>query len=1139
MLSWHEGFGLTGWEAIAAQVPLIVSQESGLYKLVQESAGAPGIACMKVLDIQGQEGDDDAANFTEADEKHVRDAILEMVRDMPQWQQNAAFLKDCLTQKLVCTWEHTAQTFCAGLGLESSPPPAARVEVPPASVRPPAPELSAPQAETTAPPHTTSTLIHIPHLTWPDALKDEIPDRFLLVPASGVVPFHHHRHGLLQQHLDWVLAAEPPITLRLLAGPGGTGKTRLLIEVCRRLQAEHGWHAGFLQSSDHLDQELRALVQTARSCLIVVDYAETRAQDIVDLVRTAKSIGHHGPLRLVLLARGGGDWWAQLSDRVQDNPAVASILHSHSTKMGPYSMSEVDIALDERPAIFHEALTAFAAKTGLALPTLPIPDLSAVCFQHLLFLHLAALAALRGRVVTDQQELLSATLSHERGYWRRALAEAAIEEQYLDGFEQLLAHLTLIGGTRSAADTKQVIRLTPLLREAAPLVRDRLFQLLRPFYGRDGGTHGVEPDLLGERLVAEALAKDDELLDVVFASPDHTAERVRYAYTVLTRLARHGQHERQWLQRALERHLQHTTDDAMAVAMETGAPMPAMMAEVLKNPRTPARQKLINALRVQVPKETVNLLEFAVTIAEQHVALLTKKGSKKNFTVRLNAKDAYALLASRYQATGRFTEALGALQQALDFALAFASSKPSDANQQMLAEVYMSLAELYAKTGHFREALKSAQRAESILRTLARKLSGVYRPAWANALLNLGNRLGAVGRYGEALECTQQAEHIHRELAQAQPEVHRPAWAATLHNLGNCLGEVGRYAEALACTQQAEHIHRELAQAQPEVYRPDWAQALHNLGNCLGEVGRYREALECTQQAEHIQRELVQAQPEVYRPDWAQALHNLGVCLGEVGRYGEALACTQQAEHIHRELAQAQPEVYRPTWADALNNLGYLLNTLGRYTEALEHAQQAEHIECELAQAQPEVYQPDWAMSLCNVAEALFLAGEMRRALPPAEQASALYSALVARYPKTYQEHHGWCQRLLAEILLANGDLAHALGKAQTAVTVLDEMFRERPGYAPAEYGKALEVLARCQREREGDSASLQTLRRALRELEAHYLRHPAALHTVMQTIVASLRSLAPDTVEQEVPQAVLAMLQRHPADFATTSVRS
>ena len=48
MLSWHEGFGLTGWEAIAAEVPLIVSLDSGLYRLVDELLGPSGTACLKL-----------------------------------------------------------------------------------------------------------------------------------------------------------------------------------------------------------------------------------------------------------------------------------------------------------------------------------------------------------------------------------------------------------------------------------------------------------------------------------------------------------------------------------------------------------------------------------------------------------------------------------------------------------------------------------------------------------------------------------------------------------------------------------------------------------------------------------------------------------------------------------------------------------------------------------------------------------------------------------------------------------------------------------------------------------------------------------------------------------------------------------
>jgi glycosyltransferase involved in cell wall biosynthesis len=187
MLSWHEGFGLPGWEAIAAQVPLIVSRQSGLYSLVQESIGDPGIACLKVLDIQGQEGDDDSANFTEEDEAHVRDAILEMVRDMGRWQQNAASLKGFLADKLVCAWEHTARQFCEALGIEVNTPPVACAEglSEPAPTSTHRPEIIPVKTETTVPGPPASTLIQIPHLEWSDALKEDVPDRFLLLPASG------------------------------------------------------------------------------------------------------------------------------------------------------------------------------------------------------------------------------------------------------------------------------------------------------------------------------------------------------------------------------------------------------------------------------------------------------------------------------------------------------------------------------------------------------------------------------------------------------------------------------------------------------------------------------------------------------------------------------------------------------------------------------------------------------------------------------------------------------------------------------------------------------------------------------------------------------------------------------------------
>lgn len=48
MPSWHEGFGLVAWEAVAAGVPLIVSKESGVYEFLDEQFKTGYVEAIKV-----------------------------------------------------------------------------------------------------------------------------------------------------------------------------------------------------------------------------------------------------------------------------------------------------------------------------------------------------------------------------------------------------------------------------------------------------------------------------------------------------------------------------------------------------------------------------------------------------------------------------------------------------------------------------------------------------------------------------------------------------------------------------------------------------------------------------------------------------------------------------------------------------------------------------------------------------------------------------------------------------------------------------------------------------------------------------------------------------------------------------------
>jgi glycosyltransferase involved in cell wall biosynthesis len=483
MLSWHEGFGLTGWEAIAAQVPLIVTRQSGLYALVDETLEEPGTACLSVIEIEGQEGDDDVENFTANDEAHVRDAIVRIASDLPRARRNAERLKQLLQQRLVCTWRNTARQFCEGLGLKPDQPPPTISTSPRLNHGETRPSEGAvekthaeePTVEAPAP------LIALPERPWPASLTIEMPDSLMLLPQQEVVPFHSYRQALLDEVLTWALADDQPIKVRLQAGEGGTGKTRLAIEACHRLEREPGWRTGFLRASEDPEGDFRKFLGEGGDCLVVVDYAETRTGDVIALTRAGLKASPKGKVRLLLLARDGSDWWDRLAEGAMEDAAVAAILRSPSSKTGPYRMSEEPIEPEARSPVFEEALASFARAKGQKAPAVATLDLSADHFGQILFIHLAALASLRGSSAIGDRELLDMAIGHERAYWRHLLEGSGLGQALFDALEQTVALLTLLGGADSAREAKVAIRRTPRLRGTSLQMKDQLFDLLCPF----------------------------------------------------------------------------------------------------------------------------------------------------------------------------------------------------------------------------------------------------------------------------------------------------------------------------------------------------------------------------------------------------------------------------------------------------------------------------------------------------------------------------------------------------------------------------------------------------------------------------------------------------------------------------------
>ena len=803
MLSWHEGFGLTGWEAIAGEVPLILSRQTGLWKLLTDTFGGNFAAgYVRTIDVRGQSGHDDTVNFRPEDESDVCKAIIYCTAHLDEVRKAAVQLKRDLQEKLVCTWENTARQFLEGLGIEEPQP-----------ATPPNPV-----SQQTPQPVPRSDFIAIPRPSWPEGLGFEMPDSMLLRPESRIVHFHHLREPLRDEIIGWALNPDQLIKLRLQAGEGGAGKTRLLIEVCDQLEHSHGWRAGFVERSQSNPSGLLALLKDGKPCLIVLDYAETRTTEIVEITRTALYSSNPPNVRIVLLAREGGDWWDHLDAAAVGDQAVSAILRGIQTKTGPYRMANERIGKNDRNNIFNEALQAFAEGKQIAVPQIRPPDLSEDLFGNPLFIHLAALANLRGSPSVDDKELLAMAIGHERSYWRQLLSDEGMSDEMLPALEQALALLTLCNGKLTAKDAKAVLARAPRLRELDPSVRMKLFEALRRLYPLEGGLAGLRPDLIGETLISEALASDDEVLDAAFGQ-DCSREDTRSALTVLTRLGRRVPEEQRWLRRALERNLTKISDDALHVGMETGSPMPQILKQVVDAAGRNERKQTVSALRVKIPNETLNLRDFKVAILRHSIELLETKRTGQGAKHNIGLFEGFSGLSLALKQAGLLGEAADAARQAKHYAeITFRSDSNNDRNRL------------------------------------------------AAAFGNFGASLGDVGRFDEALAVAKKAEEIWRRLAEKQPDAYTADWATSLGNLGVRLSEVGRFDEALAATKKAEEIRRGLAEKQPNAYTADWATSLGNLANAQLAEEEFNNALETANGAILRILPFADRYPPIYKP---------------------------------------------------------------------------------------------------------------------------------------------------------------------------------------------------------------------------------------------------------------------------------
>jgi tetratricopeptide (TPR) repeat protein len=744
--------------------------------------------------------------------------------------------------------------------------------------------------------------------------------------------------------------------VRLLTGAGGQGKTRLARELARRLAAAGTWAAELLASGSMLPSGIR------QPLLVVIDYAETRPQQVQEIILAALSEPGHTPIRVLLLARSAGDWW----DRLRTGTAELEMALAGAIveELAPLE----DTAAGRRQA-FSEALVDYEhALAAMDWPcTAPAnvvwPDLADDTFGSPLRLQMTALAALLGDGMASFEPPEDVILRHEARYWIRTAAQNDLH-LHEESLRYAVTAATLCG----AADQLQAVGLlrhVPRLRDQSEDTRVRTAGWLRDLYATPADPvwpaanstaqrpywGSLEPDIVAEHLVAQVIGEMPgflpQLLEETSEDQDHQA------LTVLARSAAAARpHTAESLSSLLSQ-LPRLAPTAATVITQSEQPTALITALTRLVEHEDLPVELLAAISEAIPRDTQALSRFAVTIEHD-------------------------LLAVREQ---------------------LAEESP----ETYLPDLAISLTNLTMRLGQTggKEGLAVAQRAVAICERLAEESPDAFLLDLARSLNNLSAHLSNAGRHDEALAAIQRAVAACERLAEESPEASLPTLAGSLNNLVVHLGEAGRYDEALAAAQRAVDCWGRLASENPDAHLTGLAWSLSNLARCLAEAGRCEEALAPAQRAADLYEPLVEESPDAHTENLAWSLENLARRMGEAGRREQAVAAAQRAVDCWDRLAEESPDAHLENLARSLENLAADLDGAGRREEALVPAQRAVNLYEGLAEGSPDAHLENLARSLENLAADLDEAGRRKEAQAAAQRAVGVYRRL-GRDPEAY-----------------------------------------------------------------------------------------------------------------------------------------
>jgi tetratricopeptide (TPR) repeat protein len=780
----------------------------------------------------------------------------------------------------------------------------------------------------------------------------------LLRPEHAVVAFREREelHSLTEWCLPEAVGTASPVhgpdvQVRLLTGPGGSGKTRLANELSARLE-QHGWTT--LRLSADTSAPLGCLAGVRRPLLVVLDYAETRVGQLKELLKAVDREDLSNPVRILALARRKGDWW--------DRPAAELHGHllsvAHVVHVPPLHGTTVD-----RSDALQEALDSFVAPLGRLAGTyagvdweecreklrnpgvntgdgsFPGTPLSVQMSALLALLDTAGLPSTPETATSPEERLLG----HEQRYWDGAIRDRELSPGLVTGANRSLAvALACLVHPESKEEARTLLaRLPGMAGESAAATRGELANWLHDLYPATGGAYwgSLQPDRLAERHVGAQVRAEPGVFAVLLA--ELGAAPARRALTLLSRAAEYQPHEQE-ITRVLCAAL-----EAVPVVLGTAAVETATQVVGEKAAPEPLRTALarwtdgstdvgqMRALLEKVPQRTDVLAEWAAHLAGR-ISAHTEPAVSAT-ALRAVIEKAGALLdhAKRLAAVDDRARALDLAGQAVRL-LEEPGDPWADEGRAALALALTQLASHLTQDSDWPGALAAAERAVALHERLVATHPADHLPAMAEILQSQAIALAHLDRRHDALHAFTRAVDTCRILADRDAAQYLDLLAVAQYNRAKCLGDLHRFEDALTAASEAVTIRQGLAARHPDAYRPALANALENCSVWLDRLEKPEEALRRIDTAAQIRRRLATAYPERYTADLARSLTLKSNCLALLGRRLEALVTIDEAVQLHESLGTGQCEGQEEAIVDTLTRRSDRLAELDRRADALE-----------------------------------------------------------------------------------------------------------------------------------------------------------------------------------------------------------